>query len=482
MKKILSSILALLLAGSTLLSMAACGETQDAVETDGVTTGEAETENTQAYNTVEKQQYGREFVIYMREDWEEQFVSDSYTGDLLADAIYERNVTVANDFDITFAYHSGSYETINSDLRMQVTGGLDEFDLYESHLTSFNSCAQGGYCYNLATVDTMDLTAEWWDQASRENLSIDGKTYMITGDIDPKTMLSTSCFAVNKNILQNQQKSVDELYALADRGNWTLDTLYQYNEGLTIDLNGDDAIDFKNDRYGFVGWSLDAAFSLFYGAGGRYVTMSDGVPELNYDVERISNIYEKIYNVVVAQQGYYATDFAESAEPFNVFIAGRALFCDVSLRKLEGMGITEMADPYGILPTPKYDTNQAEYLGFINGSAPMVMVAKNNGDVDFVGNILEAMSAFNYDKVTPTLFEVSTKLQTAQDPASSAMVDYIVRNHVFDLAYFGGFGLPDMIQSALSSKQTSLASDIKTKSTLAGKMLEKVRKEFAKHQ
>ena len=482
MKKIISSVLALLLAGSTLLSMAACGDSQDPVETDGLTTEETETEQNLAYNTVEKQQYGREFVIYMREDWEEQFVSESYTGDLLADAIYERNTTVANDFDITFSYHTGSYEQINSDLRMQVTGGLDEFDLYESHLYSFSSCVQNGYCYNLASVNTLDLNAVWWDQAARENLSIGGKTYMITGDIDPKTMLSTSCFAVNKKLLQNQQKSVDALYNLADEGKWTLDTLYEYNEGLTLDLNGDDVIDYKNDRYGFVGWSLDAGFSLFYGAGGFFVSMTDGAPALDNDVEELTNIYEKIYKVVVTQNGYYATDPAESAEPFNVFVAGRALFCDVSLRKLESMGITEMDDPYGILPTPKYDTNQAEYLGFINGSAPMVMVAKNNGDVDFVGHILDAMSAFNYDKVTPTLFEVSTKLQTAQDPASSAMVDYIVRNHIYDLAYFASLGLPDMIHTALSSKKTSLASDLKSKTTLADKSLKKLVKEFDKHK
>ena len=30
-----------------------------------------------------------------------------------------------------------------------------------------------------------------------------------------------------------------------------------------------------------------------------------------------------------------------------------------------------MADPYGILPSPKYDVNQPEYLGFINGSMPI---------------------------------------------------------------------------------------------------------------
>lgn len=230
-----------------------------------ITTDEAETEQALAYSTVDKQQYGRDFVIYMREDWEEQYVADAYTGDLLSDVIYERNTTIANDFDITFKYYVNTYERINGDLRTQVTGGLDEYDVYDTHLYSFTSCAQSGYCYNLANVDTLDLTAEWWDQACVENLSVNDKTYMITGDINPKTMLGTSCFTVNKRLLQSQKKSVDDLYALAHNGQWTLDTLYEYNKDLTMDLNGDDVIDFKNDRYGLVCWSLDAAFSLFYG-------------------------------------------------------------------------------------------------------------------------------------------------------------------------------------------------------------------------
>lgn len=483
MKKALSAILALILAGSTLLSMAACGDAQDdPKDTNATTTDSADTEELHAYDTIDKQEYGRDFVLYLREDWTEQFVADAYKGDLLNDAIYERNTTVSVDFGVTFKHYTGTVEKINNDMRMQVSGGLDEFDLYESHLASFSACVQNGYCYNMANVDTLDLTAERWDQACLENLSIDGKAYMITGDIDPKTMLTSSCVVVNKKLMQDQKMDVKELYALAENGDWTLDSLYDYCKDITLDMNGDDTIEYKNDRFGFVGWSADASFALFYGAGGRFVTVTDGTPELNYSVENITNIYEKIYKVVVAQQGYYATDPNESSEPYNVFIAGRALFSDVNLRKLDSMGITDMADPYGILPVPKYDTNQPEYLGFINGSVPMVMVANNNKDVDFVGHILDAMASFNYDKVTPILFEVSTKLQAAQDPDSAAMVDYIIRNHIYDLAYFGDFGLPILVHNALSAKQDSIASALKSQEKIAKKTLSNIITAYSRHK
>lgn len=484
MKKTLSAILALILAGSTLLGMVACGETADdlSVVTSAATTVEAETEQELAYNTVEKQQFDRDFVIYVREDGARQFVADSYTGVLFSDLIYERNITVEKDFDITFKHPLASADTINSDIRLQVSGGLTDYDLYDTNLFSFSSCAHSGYCYNLADIDTIDLTAAWWDQACIENLSIDGKTYIATGDLHPASKLTTSCMVVNKKVLINQQKKVDDLYDLVTDGGWTLDVMYEYCDGLTMDLNGDDIIDYDHDFYGYTSWYMDSTFSMFYGAGGRFVTIVDGLPELAYSVENVLDIYDKLYAIMIEQKAFLCTDVALHADTYQIFTEGRALFCDATLNKLSTMEITQMSDPYGILPIPKYDTNQPEYLGFVNGSSVMGMVASNNKDVDFVGTILEAMATFDYDKVTPNLFEVSTKLQAAQDPASAAMVDYIVRNRIYDLAYFGEFGLTEMIRDGLADKKESIASILKTNTNIASKKLKQIVNKYAKHQ
>jgi len=85
-------------------------------------------------------------------------------------------------------------------------------------------------------------------------------------------------------------------------------------------------------------------------------------------------------------------------------------------------------------------------------------------------------------KVTPILFEVSTKLQAAQDPDSAAMVDYIIRNHIYDLAYFGDFGLPILVHNALSSKQDSIASTLKTQEKIANKTLTNIINSYNRHK
>ena len=250
---------------------------------------------------------------------------------------------------------------------------------------------------------------------------------------------------------------------------------------MTFDLNGDGKIEYTSDRFNLTSWMMDVPFSLYYGANGNFVTIVDGNPELTYTVEQVTNIYEKIFKVIVEQQAYFVTDLNQYATTYDVFTAGRALFCDMSLGKITTF-LSEMDDPYGILPVPKYDANQAEYLSFVNGSTPLVMIAKTEADPEFVGTIVEAMATYNYDNVTPQLFEVATKLQVAQDPASAAMVDYIVRNRIWDLGYYADWTITNVVLESLKTGKESIASSLDSQSKAAKRGLTLLIKNYEKHK
>ena len=481
-KRFLSIALALLMTLSTLFTAVSCA-TQGDDSADTTAGGQAETEAATelAYNTVEKQNFDREFSILTRDDMVEQFEVEKLTGDLLDDAIYERNTAVANDFGIEFVYYNMSYDQVLNEMKTQVSGELSDFDLYTGHKFAFNSCAQPGYCYDLSTITAMDLSQPWWDQNCLSNLTIDGKTYLITGDIDPASMLISSCLVFNKKMLTELGKSVDELNELTDNGGWTLDMMYEYGKDVTFDLNGDGKIDYSSDRFNLTSWMMDVPYSMYYGAAGNFVTVVDGTPELTYTVAQVTGIYEKIYKIIVEQNAYYVTNAAEYPTTYEVFHSGRALFCDITLSKITDF-VSDMEDPYGILPMPKYDENQKEYLSFVNGATPFVMVAKTVSDPDFVGTILEAMATYNYDKVTPKLFEVSTKLQAAQDPESAAMVDYIVRNRIWDLGYYADWGITNLVRLNLEAKKPQIASDLEKQKNSASRGLTVLLKNYDKHK
>ena len=486
MKRSLALLMALLMTLGVLLTAVSCGETteQPGDQTNaqaGIGTTEAETEERKAYATVEKENFDRAFTILTREDTLEEFYVEEYTGDLLDDLIYERNTVVSTDFGVEFVYYDMAYDQVMNEMKTQVTSNLDDYDLYTGHKYAFTSCAQNNYCYNLGLISSIDLTGEWWDQNCYANLTIDDKTYLITGDIDPQSMLTSACFVFNKKMLTELGKSVDELNELTDNGGWTLDAMYEYGKEVTFDLNGDGKIEYTSDRFNLTSWMMDVPFSLYYGANGNFVTIVDGNPELTYTVEQVTNIYEKIFKVIVEQQAYFVTDLNQYATTYDVFTAGRALFCDMSLGKITTF-LSEMDDPYGILPVPKYDANQAEYLSFVYGSTPLVMIAKTEADPEFVGTIVEAMATYNYDNVTPQLFEVATKLQAAQDPASAAMVDYIVRNRIWDLGYYADWTITNVVLESLKTGKESIASSLDSQSKAAKRGLTLLIKNYEKHK
>lgn len=476
----LSLTLALVLTLSALLVAVSCGVADDETVTTGFETS-SETENSLAYDTVEKEKFGREFTILTRDDTLEQFEIEKLTGDLLDDSIYERNVTVSNDFDIDIVVFNKSYDQVMTTMQSHVGSGLNDYNLYTGHKFAFTSCAQSGYCYNLANIASLDLTQPWWDQNCIENLTIDGKTYLITGDIDPASMCISACFVYNKTMLKELGKSADELNELTRNGGWTLDVMYEYGKDVTFDLNGDGKIEHTSDRYNLTSWMMDVPYSLYYGAGGNFVTNVDGTPELTYTAEQVANIYEKIYKVIIEQNAYYVTAHTDYETCYTVFHSGRALFCDITLSKITGF-VSDMNDPYGILPIPKYDANQKEYLSFVNGATPFVMVGKSEKNPEFVGTIVEAMATYNYDQVTPKLFQVVTKLQAAQDPESAAMVDYIVRNRIWDLGYYADWEITNLVRTGLMDGKSEIAADVAGQANRTSRGLSNLLRAFDRHQ
>ena len=481
LKKSLSLLMALVMIMGTLFLAVSCSTGEETPkETVSDTLAETEPE-TGAYDTVEKQNYDREFAIMSRDDILGDFEIEDLTGDLLDDMLYERNTLITTDFGIEFSYYDMSYDSVNTTLNTQSTSGSDDYDLYIGHKYSFGTCAQNNYCYNLGEITEIDLTQPWWDQSCYKNMTVNDRTYVMTGDIFPSSMLTSSCLTFNRKMVKELGKSDTALFELARNGGWTMDAMYEYCKDVTFDLNGDGSMSYTDDRYCLSSWMMDVPFSMYYACNENFITIEDGVPELTYDTEKVISIYDKIYKIIVEQNAYFVTDINVYATTYDVFTAGRAMFCDMSLNKISTF-LSEMTDPYGILPMPKYDEAQPEYLSFVNGATALVMVAKTEKDPEFVGTIIEAMATCNYDRVTPKLFQVITKLQAAQDPDSSAMVDYIIRNRIFDLAYFADFQISNVVLENLKAGQESISSKMKSAGRTATSMLNRMIKTFEKHE
>ena len=159
------------------------------------------------------------------------------------------------------------------------------------------------------------------------------------------------------------------------------------------------------------------------------------MPFYDPQIERDERIYSKIYDVVINNNAYY-----ENADYNNVgqlFINGQAMFYDASLLladRLRGMN-----DDFGIIPLPKYDETQKEYRSFVNGASNMICVPASCQDLERASIITEALAEEAYKTVTPVLYETYLKRKVTRDADSAEMIDYIIRNRVFDMGYINMF-------------------------------------------
>ena len=166
----------------------------------------------------------------------------------------------------------------------------------------------------------------------------------------------------------------------------------------------------------------------------------------------------------------------------GTFLEGRALFHDSTLNAAGTL--REMDDEFGILPVPKLDTAQSDYRSFVNGASSMVCVpatVTSESQREFVSIITEALASEAYRTVTPVLKETYLKRKVTRDADSADMIDYIVRNRVFDMAYVNMHdGVGSYVRDLLKSGATDISSTLKKYQKTATKKIETIVKAFDK--
>jgi hypothetical protein len=358
--------------------------------------------------------------------------------------------------------------SLSNKVTKDVSSGNGEYDLVYQHMVnSATNLATNGLLIDLGDLEYVDFDQVWWDQDAREGFTIGNHQFLAVGDLLPHTLLYSACLAFNKDHFDD--RSMEYPYELARDGVWTLDELNELTKDQTKDVNGDGKIDYENDYYGMSSWHLAGPFNFFYGSGATFFGKdSDNYPVYNVDQDRLQDIYEKVYTTFMTNQSLYITDVNIHQEAYKGFTAGKALFVSCSLTTIVNTeyGFKEMTEEYGVLPQPKYDEKQEEYLSFVNGSASVVIIPKSlsEADLDIAGYMLEVLASTSYYMVTDTLYDKVAKSKNARDPESAEMVDVIIRHRVFDFGYthFHMKSLPcaSIIQTALNAESPSIVKDI----------------------
>lgn len=456
-------------------------ETADNADSSNINATESQSETEEeteykAFSEINVEKYdGRALNLMASPNDERQIdiVVEELNGSTLNDAIYQRNKAMEDIFDIRMNCVANVDCYVGQIIDKNVLAGSMEYDFYFGNIVddTVGYMLKGDFL-DINKLSEVNLNNQWWDQTARTGLSIGNRNFLVTGDISPTSLLASEAILFNKQLFDNY--GIEEPYDMVFEGTWTLDAMASLIDKMNIDLDGDGVINTDKDLLSYIGWSPDCCCALFYGAGGYYSEKDENDnPYISYDQEKVVNIFEKIGKITNHSNAFLGTGGAtEHVALFNIFKEGRAFFCGIQFWKVD-LFLREMEDDYGILPEPKYDEAQAEYSTGLNDHVPMIIVPVNiaEGDMPFVGKMIEAMGAYNFDNVTPIMYDVIAGSRNVRDEKSAEIVNIIIRNRAYDYELYMHSDFSQTI--IVTNKCENVVSFLQSSAKVASKIMEK---------
>ena len=437
-------ILALLLAAGTLAAFSACkkdeAKPQPPVDKDKTQvvqpTDPSDDETAIDYEAdLSTERFdGYNFRMLVRKgSMKEQYMEED-SDDLVESKVYQRNKLVEDRFGITITAteSSGNYET---DALNSILAGDDAYDVIFAHSrAAFNYAVQGSV-YNVHDIESIHLDKPWWFKDIVDTCTVNGRLYVLDGDMNVGSLSSAMCLVFNKRIFD--ELGFDYPYDLVKDGAWTFDELAYYAKKGGKDLDGDGIMNPEVDQFGFHTGEWSGAINILYAGGQKIYDKNDsGELELTLYSNKTVSIFDEFFNLMSNEN--CVLTMSEGANVYKgpaFFENGRAMIASAGLGSAKSF--RNMEDDFGILPYPKFDEDD-EYTTAINGAAVLAVVPITVPDVERTGAIIEALAAYGSREVIPAFYDVSLKTKYARDEESEEMMDIIRDSIIYDIGYVCG--------------------------------------------
>ncbi len=378
------------------------------------------------------------------------------TDDKIREAVDMRNREIEDKYGITVK--AVAVDNVVTSLRTSLAADpiCDAAMPFMSGVVAF---AEDGNLYDLCEFEGyLDIYAPWWDQNANESLSIAHKIYFSTGDISIMQRIVSNGIAFNKKLMANYYPDVN-MYELVDSGEWTIDKLYEMSKAVTHQVEDDGVMD-EHDFWGCLGGGA----ALYFGSG----EMVMGKDANDYPIvtigksERTVNVAQKALTYA-NEKGTWTvnvSDFSDQTDKWNktvqMFGEDQVLFyCFAfsALKKFRPYDVT-----YGIVPIPKYETEQEGYYCRCSNLAYGVCIPENVENAEFSAYMLDLMAAGGKNYLTKAYYDATLKGKDMNTLDDERMLDIIFSGIHYDLAHVynildGVFSVssPDQFVSNLQS-------------------------------
>ena len=315
--KNLKKFLALGLATTMALSMAACGN-EGNTEATGSGTGNQESSSTPGKDTPKQdtpagvrniqigtwwvQYYDSDDALEDAPDWgtnqdaegdDEATLKSKEFNRGIAQMKFDNVPVIEQKYNCEFYWNNLTYAGVKESINVSILAGAPDCDIYLTDAGMAVPAQMNGLALDLKTIlpEDHDLFT------TQQNMSYldlgDGKACIIMRQEAQKQVEATYPLGFNMQMLEdNNLEDPRELY---ERGEWTWDKFIEYCQTLTQDTDGDGQI----DQYGYCGYEMETLEQLMMSNGGNIASgTTEGLtsPEVGEALQMMYDMYNT-YNV-----------------------------------------------------------------------------------------------------------------------------------------------------------------------------------------
>ncbi len=413
------------------------------------------------------------FLIWSEHSMTE-FFSDGMSGDLIGDEIFERNDTVERRLGVELNFvstpgNASNMQTYAKKAQIDVSSGACEFDIYASYSrTTPLLTLNGGILEDLNSLDYIDFDKPWWPDKLVDECLINNKLYFCTGDISTSLLWMTIATFFNKDLIETQ--NLEDPYEIVANDKWTIDKLIGMTLNKYEDRNGNGVADI-NDFFGYTVYNVNT--DAFFTAAGFLALEKNNSGEIiispTIEDQRIHDLLDKLGDWFTNTSDLYHVNDTAIRE---VFFNQRSIFTMDRVFIVAGKDNSETGKiefGYGILPNPKYDENQVDYVTNIGYTYTMYGISTGAFNTNACAAVLECLASDSYRNVTPLVFETAMKVKYASDPKAAATYDILRATVSFDLGRLYSGQISDVykvMRQAVFNNTKTFASQYKSLTTV----------------
>jgi len=436
--KTISWLLVVLTAASAMASCSS-GDTGNEGNAQSTTAAPAIAETTSAPETEPAYVYpdvtygGDEFAILNAADRYSmlyQLMPAELNGEALNDERFKLNQEVAERYQITLKETQVAYNDLQTYAQNEVLANTPVHDIFYLSPKQIAALMNAGYMHNLLDVNKLNIDGDWWDQTLIEAGKLKDKyLYYLGGNYHLQGFEGTTCIFFNKKMISDL--GLESPYPLVRDGKWTMDKLYEY-ASKAANLNGDASFTYDaggSSVYGIVTiTNLMPAFIM--GCDAYYVEKDEAdMPVIGFTTEHFQNVCSKIAELTGAE-GIY-----KSKDEVALFMADRALMIGAEI-KAAANEMRDMQSEFGMLPIPKYNEAQENYVTNMYWASHMVSIPVTCKDVDRAAIVIDTLNYDAAEKLLPVYYDrVSYKGLRDQDSIDMLEIIRSTRYYNWGLSY-----------------------------------------------